>query len=108
MAHVRHELGLQASGYPAGVSRSALASGSRTVKVEPCRCPDRTSMVPPCPFTIAETIRSSAESLLTIVNDILDFSKIEAGRLDLEMLDCDMRQLIEDVADQLADSLIQA
>ena len=32
----------------------------------------------------AETIRSSAESLLAIINDILDFSKIEAGKLELE------------------------
>jgi signal transduction histidine kinase/DNA-binding response OmpR family regulator len=52
----------------------------------------------------AETIRTSAESLLTIVNDILDFSKIEAGRLDLEVVDCDLRQLVEDVADLLAEA----
>ncbi|MBX9633759.1 MAG: response regulator, partial [Magnetospirillum sp.] len=32
----------------------------------------------------AETVRSSAESLLNIINDILDFSKIEAGRLEFE------------------------
>ncbi|MBL8491335.1 MAG: response regulator [Rhodocyclaceae bacterium] len=31
-------------------------------------------------------IRSSADTLLTIVNDILDFSKIEAGRMDLESI----------------------
>ncbi len=30
------------------------------------------------------TVKSSAESLLTIINDILDFSKIEAGKLDIE------------------------
>ena len=29
-------------------------------------------------------VKSSAESLLTVLNDILDFSKIDAGRLDLE------------------------
>jgi signal transduction histidine kinase/CheY-like chemotaxis protein len=52
----------------------------------------------------AETIRSSAESLLTIVNDILDFSKIEAGRLELEVVDCDMRQLVDEIADLLAES----
>ena len=53
---------------------------------------------------VADTIRSSAESLLTIVNDILDFSKIEAGRLELEVVDFNMRQLVEDVADLLAGS----
>src|SRR5206468_1578397 len=30
------------------------------------------------------TVRSSAESLLTILNDILDFSKIESRKLELE------------------------
>lgn len=33
---------------------------------------------------LAGAIRSSGETLLTILNDILDFSKIEAGRLELE------------------------
>jgi signal transduction histidine kinase/CheY-like chemotaxis protein len=51
-----------------------------------------------------ETIRSSADALLTIVNDILDFSKIEAGKLELEMVECDIGQLAEDVADLLAEA----
>ena len=34
----------------------------------------------------ASTLRSSAESLLTIINDILDFSKIEAGKLSIEQV----------------------
>ncbi|WP_412479335.1 response regulator [Azonexus sp. IMCC34839] len=33
-----------------------------------------------------KTVKSSAESLLTIVNDILDFSKIEAGKMVFEAL----------------------
>jgi PAS domain S-box-containing protein len=44
----------------------------------------------------AETVRSSAESLLAIINDILDFSKIEAHKLVLETLDFDLQNLLDD------------
>ena len=50
----------------------------------------------------AETISRSAESLLTIINDILDFSKIEAGKLDIEVIDFDLRTVIEDAAELIA------
>ena len=50
----------------------------------------------------AESVRSSAESLLSLINDILDFSKIEAGKLDMEELDFDLQNLLEDFADTLA------
>ena len=46
----------------------------------------------------AETIRDSGGSLLTVINDILDFSKVEAGKLELELLDVDLRDTFEDVA----------
>jgi two-component system, sensor histidine kinase and response regulator len=46
----------------------------------------------------AETIRDSGTSLLTVINDILDFSKVEAGKLELEILDVDLRDTFEDVA----------
>ncbi|NTV13496.1 MAG: response regulator [Desulfobulbaceae bacterium] len=49
----------------------------------------------------AETIRTSADSLLTIINDILDFSKIEAGKLDLEKVNFDLRHTLEKVHDLL-------
>ncbi|PYK68547.1 MAG: hypothetical protein DME45_06865 [Verrucomicrobia bacterium] len=42
----------------------------------------------------AETIRSSAESLLSILNDILDFSKIEAGKLEFENLEFDLNEVV--------------
>jgi two-component system, sensor histidine kinase and response regulator len=50
----------------------------------------------------AETARDSATGLLTVINDILDFSKVEAGKLELEILDMDLRDTIEDVARLLA------
>lgn len=50
----------------------------------------------------AELIRSSAESLLTIINDVLDFSKIESGKLELHRVEIDPRTLIEDVAASMA------
>ena len=45
----------------------------------------------------AQVLANSAQLLLTIINDILDFSKIEAGKLEIEMLDFDLRLLIEDL-----------
>lgn len=44
-------------------------------------------------------IRTSGESLLTIINDVLDFSKIESGMFELEENDFDLRKCIEDVMD---------
>ena len=48
-----------------------------------------------------ENVRISADSLLTIINDILDYSKIEAGKLDLEIIDFDLRVTLEEVCDLL-------
>jgi PAS domain S-box-containing protein len=51
----------------------------------------------------AGMVRASGEALLDIINDILDFSKIEAGKLDLEMVEFDLRALVEDVVMLLAE-----
>ncbi len=51
---------------------------------------------------LVEIIRSSADSLMALVSDILDVSKIEAGHLDMVSVDFDLRDVLEDVTDQLS------
>jgi signal transduction histidine kinase/DNA-binding response OmpR family regulator/integral membrane sensor domain MASE1/HPt (histidine-containing phosphotransfer) domain-containing protein len=51
----------------------------------------------------AETARTSGEALLTVINDILDFSKMEAGRMQIETLDFELRTVVEEGADLLAE-----
>ncbi|HVN78060.1 MAG TPA: response regulator, partial [Terriglobia bacterium] len=43
-----------------------------------------------------EMVKYSADSLLTVINDILDFSKIEAGKLDLDIVEFNIRRLLEE------------
>jgi len=49
-----------------------------------------------------ETVKMSSDGLLTVINDILDFSKIEAGRIDLEVVEFNLRDCMEAAMKTLA------
>ncbi|MFK8067875.1 MAG: response regulator [Gammaproteobacteria bacterium] len=46
--------------------------------------------------------KNSAESLLTLINDILDFSKVEAGKLELEMIDFNLHDMLGSFTEVMA------
>ncbi|HRG56511.1 MAG TPA: ATP-binding protein, partial [Lacunisphaera sp.] len=48
------------------------------------------------------TIRTSGDSLLTIINEILDFSKIESGKMELESQPFELAQCVEEAIDLFA------
>ncbi|MBE0619751.1 MAG: response regulator [Burkholderiales bacterium] len=50
----------------------------------------------------AQAIHRSGGALLHLINDILDFSKIEAGRLDLDLVDVNVGELIDETLQLLA------
>jgi signal transduction histidine kinase/CheY-like chemotaxis protein len=52
----------------------------------------------------ATMIHHSGAALLAIINDILDFSKIEAGKLELENITLNLYDLVQDVAELLAEA----
>ncbi|MCG8612049.1 MAG: response regulator [Pseudomonadales bacterium] len=45
---------------------------------------------------------SSGKSLLALINDILDFSKIDAGKLELDIQEFNLRDVVSDVVDSIA------
>lgn len=47
-------------------------------------------------------IQSSAQSLIQIVNNVLDFSKIEAGRLELELIEFSIDDILRNITNILA------
>ena len=55
----------------------------------------------------AETIRRSSKALLGILNDILDFSKIEAGELELESVEVDIRTVVQEAVELLAETALE-
>jgi PAS domain S-box-containing protein len=46
-----------------------------------------------------ETVRSSGNTLLSVINEILDFSKIEGGKMELECQPFDLRECISVAVD---------
>jgi signal transduction histidine kinase/DNA-binding response OmpR family regulator len=52
--------------------------------------------------TYAKAVRTSGDTLLSLIEEILDFSKIEAGRIDLEARPLSIAALVEDVTELLA------
>jgi PAS domain S-box-containing protein len=55
----------------------------------------------------ADIVKTSGENLLALLNDILDFSKIEARKLELEILDFSLHNVLEDTTDILAVKAIE-
>jgi signal transduction histidine kinase/ligand-binding sensor domain-containing protein/DNA-binding response OmpR family regulator/HPt (histidine-containing phosphotransfer) domain-containing protein len=49
-------------------------------------------------------IRYSSQSLLRIINDVLDFSRIEAGKLDIELVEFDVRSVVGNISDVVCTS----
>jgi signal transduction histidine kinase/PleD family two-component response regulator/HPt (histidine-containing phosphotransfer) domain-containing protein len=49
------------------------------------------------------TIQVSGTTLLTVINDILDYSRIESGRLELEQEPLQIREVVEDALEIVAE-----
>lgn len=51
----------------------------------------------PAQKRFASTVKTSGQSLLKLINNILDLSKLEASKLELEVLDFEINELVDDV-----------
>jgi signal transduction histidine kinase/DNA-binding NarL/FixJ family response regulator len=49
-----------------------------------------------------QMVKTSADSLLTVINDLLDFSKIEAGKLELQAAPFALRHTVQEIVKVLA------
>ncbi|HET7595197.1 MAG TPA: ATP-binding protein, partial [Stellaceae bacterium] len=55
----------------------------------------------------AELVRDLTDGLLTIINDVLDVSKLDAGRLELEVIDLDIAEVVRQVVEVMAPKATQ-
>ncbi len=54
-----------------------------------------------------ELVVDSAENLLCLINDILDFSKIEAGKLNCELIDVDILEIVNSIESMMSPEAIK-
>ena len=47
-------------------------------------------------------VKASADSLLVVINEVLDFSKIEAGKLDIDLIEFNLRDSLEETTRMFA------
>lgn len=64
------------------------------------------SELAPTQERLATGILQAGRTLLGLVNDILDLSKIEAGKLELEVVDFNVRDVVEQVVALMAESAL--
>jgi len=62
----------------------------------------KNSNLSPQQWRKADIAQSSAKSLLGLINDILDYSKVEAGKLELELLDFNLRTMMGEFSQTMA------
>ena len=51
-------------------------------------------------------VKNSAKHLLNLINDILDISKIEAGRIDLDITEFSLKELVDEVVEESSSLLV--
>lgn len=52
---------------------------------------------------LAKQIRGSGDALLDLLNNVLDYSRMEARAIEVEQVDFDLRRLIEEIGELLAE-----